>query len=244
MRSRVFGNSVPNNGCLPGWAGLAENPTGRLLAGGLIACAAVCWLSTAARPSLAAETAAKKQANADADAKEQEETLEKYTKGVIWSLYLGRDWVYALTPSGIYRASPREKKWQHLPSPQWLPQVVLFATQPESLRQVYAYCPVPRVGSYYEGFSATGKTLGLYRFDTRDNEWKVVSTQYDFVDVYVADDKAMFSIVMVSGVSKDNNQPYVTAGFGFKRFGRPLEGHFELGRIVPISRPYSAGPGP
>ena len=87
----------------------------------------------------------------------------------------------------------------------------MFATQPESLRQVYAYCPVPRVGSYYEGFSATGKTLGLYRFDTRDNEWKVVSTQYDFVDVYVADDKAMFSIVMVSGVSKDNNQPYVTA---------------------------------
>ena len=77
MRSRVFGNSVPNNGCLPGWAGLAENPTGRLLAGGLIACAAVCWLSTAARPSLAAETAAKKQANADADAKEQEEKAWK-----------------------------------------------------------------------------------------------------------------------------------------------------------------------
>ena len=47
-----------------------------------------------------------------------------------------------------------------------------------------------------------------------------MSTQYDFVDVYVADDKAMFLIVMVSGVSKDNNQPYVTAqGFGFQKIG-------------------------
>ena len=209
---------------------MAENPTGRLLAGGLIACAAVCWLSTAARPSLAAETAAKKQANADADAKEQEETEPG-------KVYQG-GYLVALSGPGLglcvdaERNLPRfsaEKKWQHLPSPQWLPQVVLFATQPESLRQVYADCPVPRVGSYYEGFSATGKTLGLYRFDTRDNEWKVVSTQYDFVDVYVADDKEMFSIVMVWGSGRTTTSPTLQRGFGFKRFGRPLEGHSNWG---------------
>ena len=117
MRSRVFGNSVPNNGCLPGWAGLAEKPN-RAVAGRRVDCVRRRFVGCQ-RPLARAWRRKRRPRNRrmpSADAKEQEEKdLEKYTKGVIWSLYLGRDWVYALTPSGIYRVLRGEENGSIFP---------------------------------------------------------------------------------------------------------------------------------
>jgi hypothetical protein len=124
----------------------------------------------------------------------------------ILSVHLHRDWVFASTPLGIYRASLREKKWARLPSPKTLPHVVFFAAQPANSPMIYCYSPVPRNGEN-DLYPTTGKTLGLYRFDIRGEKWELLSSKYGFTDVCVKDGKTVHALVDVPKIDKETQQP-------------------------------------
>ena len=158
MRRHSFGNSVPNDGCLPGCVGHSGGPTARLLAGSLIGCAVVCWLSTAAGPSLAAETPAR-NSRMPPRLRNGGRRSRKIYQGVHLVALSGPGLGLCANTKRNLPRSPREKKWQHLPAPQWLPQVVLFATQPE-LRRVYAYSPFPGSAATMGTFRQRAKRWG------------------------------------------------------------------------------------
>ncbi len=171
-------------------AGWGVSPPARSGVVRLLACALACWLATLAGGAPPADAP-----NEDRPYPAVVGKLgERFLKEVIFSLYIHRHWVYAATAGAIYRASPKEKKWERLASPRWLPHMVRFAKQPRSASLVYCYFPAPSTGEC-DAFPTARKKLGVYRFDLQGKNWELVSSQYAFADVYVRDDKVLFALV-------------------------------------------------
>jgi len=84
------------------------------------------------------------------------------------SVFPQRDWVFANTQGGLYRASRRDKKWQRLPTPRGLPCYGFFAEQPPDSSFVYYNAPA---ATLFEAFPADGSAFGLYRFDLNGRNW-------------------------------------------------------------------------
>jgi hypothetical protein len=107
------------------------------------------------------------------------------------SVLVHREWIFASTPKGIYRASPHDKKWVAIPMPDNVPRTGGLAKQEPASSLIYYFAL--RMGSGLTSATA-GKTFGLYRFDPRGDKWELVSSKYNFFEIYVRDDWSIYGI--------------------------------------------------
>ena len=124
-------------------------------------------------------------------AKVRTQTLPEESMDMLLSVLVHREWIFASTPKGIYRASPHDKKWVSLPTPSYVPCVGWLAKQEPASSSIYY--SAPRTGAVIMS-STAGNTFGLYRFDPRGEHWELVNSQHNFMHVYVPDDWSMYGI--------------------------------------------------
>jgi hypothetical protein len=114
--------------------------------------------------------------------------------GVLFSAFVHRDWVFATAPGGLYRASPRDKRFVRLPMPERVPQVGLLVAQPADSSVLYFNAP--RSASWALA-STAGKTFGLYRCDVQGGKWELLSSRYELQCVHCRQDGTLFAITQL-----------------------------------------------
>jgi hypothetical protein len=107
------------------------------------------------------------------------------------SVLVHREWVFASTPKGVYRASPHDKKWVAIRAPDHVPCVGWLAKQEPAAS--FIYYTAPSTGAFMMS-STAGKTFGLYRFDPRGEHWELVSSKHSFAQLYVPDDWSIYGV--------------------------------------------------
>jgi hypothetical protein len=165
----------------------------------LAACALALWILTVALPACADD--ASDGLSAEGIARFGERGM-----GLFVSVFVHRDWVFASTPSGLFRASNREKKWTELPLPKHVPYLGLLATQPADSPLVY-YFNAPK-GTAWSLASTAGKTFGLYRCDLNGQKWELRSSRYEFTHIRIHRDGVMYGIARLPvEIPEDPDRP-------------------------------------
>jgi hypothetical protein len=127
----------------------------------------------------------------------------------ILSVLIHREWIYASTAAGVYRASPRERKWVALAMPDRVPRAGLLAKEESAACSIYYMAPF---GTRSTVSPAAGKQFGLYRFDPLGDRWDILDSEHDFSGVYVCDDWLLYALgynngaPMVVWMSKDSGR--------------------------------------
>jgi hypothetical protein len=121
------------------------------------------------------------------------------------SVLVHREWIFASTRNGIYRASTHDKKWVAIPVPDQTPCVGWLAKQEPASSNIYY--SAPKTGALTMS-STAGKTFGLYRFDPRGENWKLVSSKHNFIEVYVRDDWSIFGLDITGFDASGQSNPY------------------------------------
>jgi hypothetical protein len=109
----------------------------------------------------------------------------------LFSVFVHRDWIFATAPGGLYRASPREKRFVRLPMPERVPQVGFLVAQPPDSSMLYFNAPE---SASWTLASTVGKAFGLYRCDLRGEKWELMCQQYEFDHIHVHRDGTLFAI--------------------------------------------------
>jgi hypothetical protein len=124
-------------------------------------------------------------------AEAQAEPVPKEAMDVLLSVLVHREWVFASTPKGLYRASPHDKKWVPISTPENIPCVGWLAKQESASSSIYYSAST--TGAVIMS-STAGKTFGLYRFDPRGEHWELLNASHNFMHVYVPDDWTAYGI--------------------------------------------------
>ncbi len=128
----------------------------------------------------------------------------RHNDALLQSVIVRNDAVFASCLKGLYRASTTDRKWVELKVPGQMPLGGFFADSASTNFAIYYYTPrwtrrhVP---------AASVKAFGLYRGDASGGQWELLSTKYDFHDLYVHDEKTVYGIVETAG--KHGLQTYI-----------------------------------
>jgi hypothetical protein len=117
--------------------------------------------------------------------------VERLANELILSVLPHREGVFVTTPKGIYRASPREKKWTPLSMPANVSPIGFLAKQPADSTLLYYYANKAR---YSELPAAKGKDFGLFRCSLGGGNWQPLTSKYDFGDLFVQEDGAIYAL--------------------------------------------------
>jgi hypothetical protein len=122
---------------------------------------------------------------------QRQKSVAKVPDDLILSVLVHREWVFASTPKGIFRASPHDKKWVSIRMGDSVPCAGWLAKEEPACSSIYY--SAARTASELTP-TTTRKAFGLYRFAPQGDRWELVSPNHEFSHVYAPDNWRLYGI--------------------------------------------------
>jgi hypothetical protein len=121
---------------------------------------------------------------------------------LLYSVLVRPDAVFATSPKGLFRASAGTRKWVEVQLGDDVPRCGYLAGRAVAGSAVYYYAPRTIAWNLP---SEAKKTFGLYRSADNGTKWELLTSEYDFFQVYVHEDDVIYGITELFSRDKTNN---------------------------------------